>query len=400
MRKNQGLVKNSVIIFGGTFAPFHDGHAKICKLLLKKNLQNRLILVPSAKKYYKSENHSELSESCRLKIIQIMLKQYKISPNIVSRFELDNVIKPTPTYLTLDYFKKIHPKKQVYFLIGDDILNTNIELWENFNLFGRKYRFIIARRNEVLEKDKFSEEVAKFYKKSICLNNPIFIHSSTKFREGKQLPQFHKKLLNFSNQNSLFWRTRLTQMISKKRQTHSYNVAKLAVFYGAKNGINKRNLFFAGIYHDMYKNTENYSKDFIKQHLTIEQQKFEAPVWHGFICASVLEAEWNVSNKEILAAIRNHTVPSLSASLFEKIIYCADKLSYERDDKSYLRTARELAKKDIPACFCRILYEEIKILYEKKKSINKYYKALVDKYLPREQITEINNLFCKNKANL
>lgn len=126
MKAKTTVVRNSVIILGGSFSPFHDGHALICRALLTRNSRNIVIIVPSYQKYNANTNEVLADTTDRLKIIALMKVAYRLSNVQVSKYEIKRA-QLTPTILTLDHFSRKYPHKKIYFAIGDDLLKNNIE---------------------------------------------------------------------------------------------------------------------------------------------------------------------------------------------------------------------------------------------------------------------------------
>lgn len=127
--------------------------------------------------------------------------------------------------------------------------------------------------------------------------------------------------------------------VIKKRLTphrfeHSLNVSAEAVKIAKKYGGDVRKAEFAGLVHDIEKDTppevqlqtlHDYS--IILDEVTQKSYK----LYHAVSGAAVLEHEHNVTDKEILNAVRYHTTARAGMSLLEKIIYLADYISADRN---------------------------------------------------------------------
>lgn len=73
-------------IFGGSFNPPHKMHESIAKELLKKNIVDKIIFVPTSN-YYKKEGL--ISDKNRVDMLLILKRKYK---NIeVSKYELNRL---------------------------------------------------------------------------------------------------------------------------------------------------------------------------------------------------------------------------------------------------------------------------------------------------------------------
>ena len=86
-------------IFGGSFNPPHKMHKKIALDLIKKHYLDKVIFVPTGRKYKYKNNL--LSDKVRLEMLKLMCIDNKDLD--VSDYELkDHIVY---TYDTLDYFK-------------------------------------------------------------------------------------------------------------------------------------------------------------------------------------------------------------------------------------------------------------------------------------------------------
>ena len=76
----------------------------------------------------------------------------------------------------------------------------------------------------------------------------------------------------------------------------------------------------------------------------------------------------------------SHTIPTLNMSKYDKLLYCADKLSKERKIKN-IEKYRRVAKKSINKAFSMIFIINTKYLILKGFKIDrKYYSKLIKKY--------------------
>lgn len=133
--------------------------------------------------------------------------------------------------------------------------------------------------------------------------------------------------------------------LSKKRYTHSVNVSEqcriLAEIYGA----NVQKCQYVGLLHDVCKEV-SYSemkKMVLDSNLGVSRSELASkPLWHAIAGAWFVEHTLNVSDKEVINAIRFHTVAHAGMSKVEEIVYMADLISEDRDYKDVKRM-RKLA---------------------------------------------------------
>lgn len=121
-----------------------------------------------------------------------------------------------------------------------------------------------------------------------------------------------------------------------KRYYHSLCVTELAVklaeFY-------KEDIYVvqtAALLHDCAKemSLENMQKYIEKNKLKVPYCNFVVlnlpQVLHSYIGADIAKKKFNIKNKEILNAIKNHTIGRIKMSKTEQILFVADSLSKDR----------------------------------------------------------------------
>lgn len=128
-------------IFGGSFNPPHNMHKKIALDLINNDYLDKVIYVPTGDKYQKD---GLVSAQDRYNMVKIMINE---SPNLlVSDYEITNEL--TYTYQTLDYFKKIYPNDDIYFICGSDNLKQ-IETWKNYEYILRNFKILVINRDDI-----------------------------------------------------------------------------------------------------------------------------------------------------------------------------------------------------------------------------------------------------------
>ena len=140
----------------------------------------------------------------------------------------------------------------------------------------------------------------------------------------------------------------LEQHLSKKRFQHSCNVARAAKQLAQRYGADQEKAYFAGLLHDICKEQPFEEQrelmlagDFAPDEAELHSRK----LWHGIAGAYFIQTEFDVTDRDILNAVRFHTVGREGMSLLEEIIYIADMISDERDYKGVTKM-RKLAFED------------------------------------------------------
>ncbi|MEG0545924.1 MAG: bis(5'-nucleosyl)-tetraphosphatase (symmetrical) YqeK [Oscillospiraceae bacterium] len=162
----------------------------------------------------------------------------------------------------------------------------------------------------------------------------------------------------------------IKKRLTKARFYHSLNVAdeakKLAEFYGA----DKEKAFTAGLVHDIMKDTDKNEQLRIleKNGISLTNTEKDNPkLWHAISGAVFLEKELNVTDKEIISAVRFHTTGKENMTLLEKIIYIADYIAADRNYQG-IEIMREKAYKSLELAMLEGL--SFTITYNIKKAVS------------------------------
>lgn len=141
----------------------------------------------------------------------------------------------------------------------------------------------------------------------------------------------------------------LKTKMSKKRYVHSVNVAKAAVMLAKKYGADINEAETAGILHDITKEMPyDMQLQLMKDNGIIlsKVQQNAQKLWHSLSGSIYIENELNISNKNILNAVRFHTTGRENMSILEKVIFVADFIGEERDYKG-VEIMREKAERSL-----------------------------------------------------
>ncbi|MBQ4165885.1 MAG: bis(5'-nucleosyl)-tetraphosphatase (symmetrical) YqeK [Oscillospiraceae bacterium] len=128
----------------------------------------------------------------------------------------------------------------------------------------------------------------------------------------------------------------IKERLSKKRFNHSMNVAEACFDLAERYGADKKRCYLAGLLHDVMKedSKEKQREMTIASGLAPDPAECETPaLWHAVAGAVFVRDELNISDEEIIRAIRFHTIGCAEMSLLEKIVYLGDMISEDRDYK-------------------------------------------------------------------
>jgi nicotinate-nucleotide adenylyltransferase len=215
MNKN---IKNSVLLFGGSFDPPHLGHKAMLLHVLKTLSISKVIILPCNIQPLKNKEFSLASDRFSMCKIQFA------DPDSLSRnLELtvsDYEIKKKGLSYTVDtvkYFKELYPEARIYVLMGEDSF-LDIEKWKSPKELLSLCSVVVLPRNKSLNKKddvfvKFVEKIKKEYGADIIImdgfNHPA---SSTELRQNlyedlnsKYLEEYlDKDVFNYIRSHNLY----------------------------------------------------------------------------------------------------------------------------------------------------------------------------------------------------
>ncbi|MBO8158703.1 bis(5'-nucleosyl)-tetraphosphatase (symmetrical) YqeK [Thermosyntropha sp.] len=131
---------------------------------------------------------------------------------------------------------------------------------------------------------------------------------------------------------------KITKIVEKRlsplRFRHSLGVADKARRLAERFGIDEEKAYLAGIVHDYAKGIAGSELlNIAKENGLIDDEVYrEVPdLLHAPVGAFLIEKELGIDDKEILSAVRKHTLGDLDMGLFDKIIFLADMVEPGRD---------------------------------------------------------------------
>lgn len=165
----------------------------------------------------------------------------------------------------------------------------------------------------------------------------------------------------------------LKENLNEERYIHTLGTADCAKELAAKYNLDSEKAYLAGLLHDCAKCFSNDKLlDIIHKNLNVEQcEMLNYKTLHAPVSAYIAEKEFNVQDKEILSAIRWHTLGKLDMSDFEKIIFLADKIEPNTRDKEYCESIRTLLNEEngLNKALLRCYKETIKSLVKRDLKI-------------------------------
>ena len=184
----------------------------------------------------------------------------------------------------------------------------------------------------------------------------------------------------------------IKERLSKKRFTHSMNVAQACLELAKRYGGDEKRCYLAGILHDIMKEEipEKQRQMTVDSGLSPDPAELDTPaLWHGVAGAYYVREKLKIADDEIVSAIRFHTIGCARMTLLEKILYLGDMISEERSYKD-VDKFRKICYDDIDKAMSVALIYQIKSVAEKCGRIPVYTFEAYNYYMQ----------FNKNKESL
>jgi len=185
----------------------------------------------------------------------------------------------------------------------------------------------------------------------------------------------------------------LKNRLSKKRYTHSMNVASEAYKLAGLYGDNPDRAYVAGLLHDVCKEIpfDEQEEMMLKGNMNISGAELSVKaLWHGPAGAYYIKNEMGITDGNIINAVRFHTIGRSGMSRLEEVVYMADLISEDRDYKD-VEKMRRLAYTDLDMAMYEAVCFSIESVMKKNSYIPEY---TVDAY---NQYAFICSLCKKNK---
>ena len=141
--------------------------------------------------------------------------------------------------------------------------------------------------------------------------------------------------------------------------------------------------YFAGLVHDVCKEVppDELRQQAIDSNLFMTKAELETKaLWHAVAGAGFVRDKMNISDNDIINAVRFHTIARAGMSRLEEIVYIGDLISADRNYKDVKRL-RKLAYQDIDKTMFEALVFAIESVLEKKGMIPDYTMNAYNQYV-------------------
>lgn len=336
-----------VLVFGGSFDPVHKGHVALLRRAIKKISPDVTHIVPAYHSPFKAKSPTPF----RLRMKMLKLAFAGLSKHLIfDDYELRQGGK-TYTYQLVHYLQKRYDNPEIYLLVGTDCLN-DVHNWKNPQVIFDNTTVVAGKRKG------YNENPANF--KHIFLPGFFPKLSSSRVRAhilscGNIPDTVPPQIAQTIYKHQLYgldiheW---LKAHLKPNRYLHSCKVAEMAAALSDIYDVNVETAVRAGILHDAGKGFSGEELiRFCRTH-KIKVPFFEdicrqePSLLHSFVSAWLAKHTFGVKDPQVVRAVAEHTLGSLTMSTLSKILFVADISSKDRKYKDAF-LIRNLAMQDL-----------------------------------------------------
>ena len=315
----------SVLIFGGSFDPIHNGHIDIAKRVKNfLNVEKVLFLIAKKPRW----KNITTDDSMRLEMLKIALQGIEWAKIDLTEFE--SIDEINYTYNTILKIRS-EINDELYFLIGADQLNQ-LDKWYNIEKLAKLCRFVCVNRVDYpLNQDNIDKYQV------ILINEEISDMSSSSLRELRNL-DCPKPVLDYIIEHDLYFTKILKSYMSKKRYLHSVSVANLCYQIALENNLNPYISYLSGLIHDIGKEVNMVKqREYMEENYNDLVNHIPHQLYYQFLSNYIAKEKLKIKNPEVLDAIIYHATGNKELSDYAMIVYASDKIEPLRGyDSSHL----------------------------------------------------------------
>lgn len=174
------------------------------------------------------------------------------------------------------------------------------------------------------------------------------------------------------------------KQMPEHRYIHTLGVTDSAVKLAEKYGANVRKAELAGIFHDYakYRSKEEMMNVIKSEKMPKELLSYHSELWHAPVGAYLVKKEVNITDEEVLAAIKYHTTGRAGMSTLEKVVFLAD---YIEPNRSFpgVEKIRELSVTSLNMAVFAAVKNTIQFLLSKNRLV---YPKTIETYNDLQRI--------------
>lgn len=367
-------------IYGGTFDPIHFGHIEIAKAVKAELGLDSVLFVVAADPPHKDIT-GRTSALLRLEMTERALK------NEDGLFASDMEIARggvSYTVETLSELKRARPQDELFFIMGADMLASFSTWYRPKGILECAKLAAVQRSGQAEDLKAIADAIMRDIGGTVIVTNVCGRElSSTEVRQSvydavpidDRVP-YEAELFIYRNmlympQELLPIKAKLAERLDEARLEHSLLTVREAVRLAYKHGLDTKKARLCALVHDCAKlrgaALESYMKllGFVP---TAEERRYPFTI-HARLGALAAKKEFGITDREILSAIRRHTLGSGDMTPFDEVIFLADKLEPTREYRK-IAALRELAYTDPNAAVAAVIRNNIAYNKSRKMPIH------------------------------
>lgn len=361
-------------LFGGSFDPIHNAHIAIAKMACRQLNLDEIQLIPTQNNPWKEKCFASTQQ--RLDMMNIAIQdENKITINTIE-LEMTND-KKNYTIDTLQKLIKQNPDVQYIYIMGMDQAKL-FSQWKNAKEISQLVELVAFQRGGY----EIDFAPIQEYHFILLENEPIYA-SSSDVRNG-HIELLNPNVLRYITKEGIYLETTVASRMKEKRWRHTCSVAKLAAEIAQSNGLNSKQAYIAGMFHDIAKEMDyKKSLEIMTKHFSQYLNKPQA-IWHQWVSRYVSEQEYLIDDDIVLKAIEHHTTGSINISPIGKCVYVADKLDPLRGYDSSQQI--EVCKKNIHQGFQDSLVDFYEFSTQNHRSIDECFYEIYDYFVKKGRL--------------
>lgn len=344
-------------VFCGTFNPIHHGHLMLAEFARDQFKLEKIIIVTSANPPHRRDDL--LDAETRHELVEAACHDNPYFET--SRIELD---RHGPSY-TVDTVRQIQeqegPDCRLSLLVGQDNLSA-LRTWHEAEELFTLVRILVATRHHFVTREELIEELPSYASFEIIDFMQFGVSSSmvrARLRSEKTIrylvPEpvhqiIERKELFLHSQTASpekacdrsgipdeitvdFIKEWVRPRNSEKRFRHIEGVVAVARRLALRTGCDPFLAEMGGWLHDACKETKDSKLVEMAKELHVPFGPIERAhghLLHGPVAAAIAEKDLNITNRELLAAVAEHTLGNVPMSLLSEILFLADCLEESR----------------------------------------------------------------------